>query len=78
MPSIQIRDVPPEVHVVLRVRAAREGISLSAYVLQELRDLTSRPTVDEWLDSLEEIDDPPSTDEVVQAIREGRDERDRD
>ena len=33
---IQVRNVPDEVHREAKARAAREGISLSAYVLREL------------------------------------------
>ena len=50
MPSVQIKDVPPEVHDVLRRRAAQAGQSLQDYLLGRLVDETSRPTLDEILD----------------------------
>ena len=50
MPSmIQIRNVPDELHRELKVRAARTGMTLSAYLLAELRALALRPTMGEWL-----------------------------
>ncbi len=50
MPSmIQIRNVPEELHRDLKVRAARSGMTLSDYLLAELRALAVRPTMEEWL-----------------------------
>lgn len=49
MPSVQIKDVPPDVHAVLRSRAAAAGQSLQEYLLGRLVAEASRPTVDEVL-----------------------------
>jgi hypothetical protein len=49
MPSIQVKDVPPEVHAVLRGRAAAAGQSLQEYLLARLVADASRPTLDELL-----------------------------
>lgn len=46
---IQIRNVPDELHRELKVRAARTGMTLSDYLLAELRTLAVRPTMQEWL-----------------------------
>jgi plasmid stability protein len=46
---IQIRNVPDELHRDLKVRAARSGMTLSDYLLVELRALAVRPTMQEWL-----------------------------
>lgn len=46
---IQIRNVPEELHRELKVRAARTGMTLSDYLLAELRALAVRPTMQEWL-----------------------------
>lgn len=46
---IQIRNVPDELHRDLKVRAARTGMTLSDYLLAELRALAVRPTMQEWL-----------------------------
>ena len=50
MPSIQIKNVPDDVHLVYRRRAAAAGKSLQEYLLAELIENTSRPTLDEVLD----------------------------
>lgn len=50
MPSVQIKDVPPETHAVLRRRAAAANQSLQEYLRTRLIDEASRPTIDEVLD----------------------------
>jgi plasmid stability protein len=47
--AIQIRDVPEDVHAVLRTRAAAAGMSMSEYLRSELITLAARPTLDEVL-----------------------------
>jgi plasmid stability protein len=49
---IQIRNVPTELHRRLKVRAAIEGMSMSDYVLRELRKALDRPTRQEILERL--------------------------
>jgi plasmid stability protein len=46
---IQIRNVPDDLHRELKVRAASTGMTLSDYLLAELRALAVRPTMQEWL-----------------------------
>lgn len=50
MPSVQIKDVPVEVHEVLRRRAALAHQSLQEYMRSWLIAETSRPTLDEVLE----------------------------
>ena len=45
--AIQIRDVPDDVHAVLRVRAAKAGMSMSEYLRSELVSMAAKPTMDE-------------------------------
>lgn len=48
MPTmVQIRNVPSELHRELKARAALEGMSLSDYLLRELRQALERPTPEE-------------------------------
>jgi antitoxin FitA len=49
MPSIQIKDVPADVHATLRQRAAAAGQSLQEYLLGRLVEDARRPTLDELL-----------------------------
>jgi plasmid stability protein len=44
---VQIRNVPSDLHRELKARAALEGMSLSDYLLRELRHALDRPTLDE-------------------------------
>ena len=53
MPSIQIKDVPDDVHAVLRRRAAAAGQSLQEYLLARLREDAQTPTLAEVLDRVE-------------------------
>jgi plasmid stability protein len=44
---LQVRKVPDELHRTLKARAALAGMSLSEYVLRELRRTAEKPTMDE-------------------------------
>ncbi len=44
---IQIRNVPDALHRQLKARAAMAGMSLSDYLLGEIRQAAERPTLDE-------------------------------
>jgi antitoxin FitA len=45
---IQIRNVPDDLHRKLKARAAQAGMSLSDYLLNEIRKGAEMPTLDEW------------------------------
>jgi plasmid stability protein len=49
VPSVQIKNVPPDVHRVLRQRAASRGQSLQEYLLARLTDDAREETLDEVL-----------------------------
>ena len=49
---VQIRNVPTDTHRLLKARAAIEGMSMSDYVLREIRKALDRPTRQEVLDRL--------------------------
>ena len=49
---IQVRNVPVDLHRKLKSRAAMEGISLSDYLLKELRQFAERPTLQELTERL--------------------------
>jgi plasmid stability protein len=50
MPSVQIKNVPPDVHRVLRQRAAAAGQSLQEYLLAQLTRQAETETLEEILD----------------------------
>jgi len=43
---IQIRNVPDGLHRELKSRAALAGMSLSDYLLSEIREVAERPTIE--------------------------------
>jgi plasmid stability protein len=44
---IQIRNVPKSLHRRLKSRAALAGMSLSDYLVQQIREVAERPTIEE-------------------------------
>lgn len=76
MPSIQIKDVPPDVHRVLRTRAAAAGQSLQEYLLAQLSESARTPTLDEVLDAAgERHGGRIGFADAVAAVRAERDRR---
>lgn len=79
MTNIQVKNVPDEIHAVLRARAAKRHQSLQEYILQSLVELARTPTDAEifdlhWarMDDLR-IERPPVTrQQILDAIDEGR------
>ncbi len=69
---IQVRNVPDEIHRELKVRAARQGVSLSDYVLELARRDVSRPTMEEWLARIDARPLIESDVSVEDIIRESR------
>ena len=49
---IQLRSVPDALHRTLKARAALAGMSLSDYLLAEIREIAQRPTLTELRDRL--------------------------
>ena len=75
MTMIQIRNVPDALHRKLKSRAALEGMSLSDYLLAELRRLAERPTLAELRERLEKRPAAnliPSPEDVIRAERDSR------
>jgi plasmid stability protein len=72
---IQIRHVPDELHRRLKVRAARSGMSLSDYLLEELRRAAERPTRRELLDRLSKRSHVSLKERPASAVRAERDAR---
>ncbi len=50
MPNVLVRDLPEDVHAVLRRRAERSGKSFQQYLASELTRLASQPSVEELFD----------------------------
>jgi antitoxin FitA len=72
---IQLRHVPDDLHRTLKARAALEGLSLSDYLLREVRRVAERPTLAELRRRIAQRAAvtprvPPA--KAVRAEREGR------
>ena len=66
---IQIRNVPDALHRRLKSRAALAGMSLSDYLLGEIRHVAERPTVDELRARLEQRAATTLSVALAQAVR---------
>ena len=72
---IQIRNVPEDLHRLLKSRAALAGKSLSDYLLEELRRTAMRPTTVELarrIASRTPVTPPVPPAEVLRLERESR------
>jgi plasmid stability protein len=70
---IQIRNVPDALHRRLKSRATLAGMSLSDYLLSEIRQVVERPTVDELRARLQRYSGVTPSIEPAQAVRADRD-----
>lgn len=76
MPSVQIKDVPDEVHAVLRRRAAAAHQSLQEYLKGRLIEEARTPTLEEVLDrSVSRAGGRLTFSESASAVRADRDRR---
>jgi len=73
--SIQIRDVPHALHRRLKRRAALAGMSLSDYLLSQIRELAGRPTPEEMRARLAASSEVALSVTPAEAVRAGRDSR---
>lgn len=73
MGLIQIRNVPDDVHRMLKIRAAADGTSLSEYILREVERFARAPTPAE-LDARIAARDPAgvTTADILKARDSGR------
>jgi plasmid stability protein len=72
---IQLRNVPDSVHRTLKARAALAGMSLSDYLIAEIRQLASRPTLSELRERVQRRERVTSGVSAADIIREERDRR---
>jgi antitoxin FitA len=73
MKTIQVRNVPDDVHRVLRARAASSGVSLSDFALGELERVAQHPPVADLLQRARTRAGGAKSDAIVAAVRAGRD-----
>ena len=72
---IQIRNVPDALHRRLKARAALSGLSLSDYLLNEIRTVAEQPSLDELRRRLHERAPVTLKESTAAAVRAERDSR---
>jgi len=76
MPSIQVKDVPAEVHATLRRRAAVAGKSLQEYLLERLIEEATQPTLDELFANVtQRTSGDVGLEQAAALVRQDRDDR---
>lgn len=74
---LQVRNLPDEVHARLKERAAAERMTLSDYVARELTELVRYRSNAEIIAASRARNLNISREDIVSALQEERDERDR-
>jgi plasmid stability protein len=72
---IQLRHVPEGLHRQLKVRAALAGLSLSDFLIREVRKIAEQPTAEEMMQRLsqrERYTGKLSPTEILRAERDSR------
>lgn len=72
---IQIRNVPDDLHRRLKSRAALMGLSLSDYLLQQIRETAERPTLEELRERIRSRGSVNPSISPADAVRAERDSR---
>jgi plasmid stability protein len=72
---IQLRNVPDSLHRSLKARAAMAGMSLSDYLLTEIREIAERPTLAEMRDRLRTRKAVTLSLDTARLVREEREAR---
>ena len=73
--TIQIRNVPEALHRRLKARAGPAGMSLSDFLLAEIREVAARPTVDELRRRIARRGAVPPSVPPAEAVRRERQSR---
>jgi len=72
---IQLRNVPEALHRTLKARAAMAGMSLSDYLLTEIKEVAERPTLAELRERLHARKPVAAELDTARLVREERDAR---
>ncbi len=72
---IQLRNVPDALHRTLKARAAMAGMSLSDYLLTEIKEIAERPTLAELRDRLRTRTAVTRSLDTARLVREEREAR---
>ncbi len=69
---IQLRNVPDALHRRLKSRAAMAGMSLSDYLIAEIREISERPTLEELREQLHRREPVNIPVDTARYVREER------
>lgn len=72
---VQLRNMPDELHRKMKARAAAAGMSLSDYLLNEIRLAAERPTKEEMAARLRALPPVMPVLDTVDILHEERDRR---
>jgi hypothetical protein len=72
---IQVRNVPENVHRTLKAQAALAGMSLSDFLLAEIRHLAERPSIAELRERVRHRSPTTNRVSAAEAVRRERDAR---
>jgi plasmid stability protein len=72
---IQLRNVPDALHRSLKARAALSGMSLSDYLLAEIKEIAQRPTLAELREHLHTREAVTHSLDTARLVREEREAR---
>jgi antitoxin FitA len=72
---IQLRNVPDALHRTLKTRATKAGMSLSDYLLVEIKAIAERPTLAEFRERLHQRKPVAAQIDTARLVREERENR---
>jgi antitoxin FitA len=72
---IQLRNVPDALHRTLKARAANAGMSLSDYLLAEIKEIAERPTLLELRERLHKREPVAVQLDTARLVQEERNAR---
>lgn len=78
MATLQVKNLPDDVHASLAARAAEQDVTMSELVTRMLRRELSRPTIEEWAARISSRDDAVRPIDLDWALDEVRAEYDPD
>jgi post-segregation antitoxin (ccd killing protein) len=76
--TLQVKNLPEELHAALAARAKSEGVTMSEFVTRTLRKELSRPTMAEWVERRRAHAGPLRDIDTLAALDAARDDYDPD
>lgn len=72
---VQIRHLPDDIHRVLKIRAVKQGTSLSAFLVKELTRIAQTPSLEDMFDRIHQRDKVTIREDSLNAIQAERSAR---